>query len=410
MVLPTTREGLSRAALAVPSPEVPELAGRDEIDSDVTGGDRRDVMLDIGTARADSGEGLFGEGPVTAVKPIEALLKARISVYTHWLDRRYGYFRIEVERIAEEVLPVIPKDIALVQDCSASMTEQRLYFCRQGLLKCLAEIGPRDRYNVISFRDGAEMCFEDWQSPDAEAGRQAEQFIAGMWSGGNTDIFGSIEHLAELKRVPGRPMIALVISDGISTAGLTRSSDIIGEFTTRNDGVVSVFALGTAQTANAYLLDLLSYCNGGDAFVVTRGRWEIPEAIPRLLREVSRPVLSDVAFRFAADTAIEVYPRQTGNLYLDRPMVIHGRYPRGQERVVFQAMGRTGAVDCDMVFDLPLDRGAEAGDRSIRAEWAKQKVYDLIGRYAREGDAAVLGELHDTAQTYRIEVPYKDRL
>jgi hypothetical protein len=359
--------------------------------------------------RAESGATLFSETPaqITSLRPIESLLSAEVTVYETLRDWRYGYFRIEIRRIGPEALPVLPKDVLLVQDCSASMAEQRLYFCRQGLARCLEQIGPQDRFAVVGFRDKVEKCFDGWAENNATNRARASAFIGGMVSAGETDIFGSIQSLLDIKGSTRRPVVAVMVSDGQPTAGVVDSSDIIGKFSKLNDGAISVFAMGTVQTANAYLLDLLSYCNGGESLVVTKGRWDIPDSLAGLASQTARPVLNAVRFRFAEGGGCEVYPASTGNLYLDRPMALTGRYVRGTPGVVFQAVGRGLKADCDMIFNLDLSKARRTDDRGLRETWASQKIYHLIGQHARTGDPKTLEEIRATARAYGLRVPYR---
>ena len=168
-----------------------------------------------------------------------------------------------------------------------------------------------------------------------------------------------------------------------------------------------MFAIGTCQTANAYLLDLLSYGNRGDATIVESGRWDIPAVMESKMREVSRPVLSDVGCRFSGDAGIEVYPVQSSNLYLDRGLVLYGRYPVTAANLVFQAVGQAGDVRCDMIFQVNLREARKSDDKAIRLNWASQKIYNLISRYARQRDPAVLDEMVETSDGYRVRIPYR---
>ena len=342
---------------------------------------------------------------VTGALPLERLLKAEVQTYSTVKDLRYIYCRIEIKRLGPEILPVLPKDFALVQDCSASMTEQKLHFCREGLIRCLGRVGPEDRFNVFRFRDSAERCFPDWVKASAANVEQARRFIDDMRSEGNTDIYDSIRGLLSLPRTPGRPVIAMIASDGIPTVGQTDDSRIIAEFSRDNAGAVSVFTYGTISGANAYLLDLLSYCNRGDSQIETRGRWEIPDSLAARAEQVARPVLMDLQFRFARAGGIEAYPTLTSNLYLDRPLVIFCRCPRGTRRLVFQAVGAAGTKKCDMVFDVNLDR-APAGKPQIREDWAWQKVYQSIADYTRTKDPGAIREIQATTRTYGLELPF----
>jgi len=411
VVLPVDTEKMKVAGL----PGMRETEGAEPSRADITakaqgGGvvsDQPDVL--IGDGKGGRPGGLFDERATNSTPYMEKYLAVEVHSYSSALDFKYRYLRIEIKRAGAEILPVIPKDVVLVQDSSNSMAEQRLHFCREGLARCLAELGPQDRFNVVRFSEKAESCFPDWSDNKPEAVEQAKKFIEETRPLGNTDILESIKDVLNQKRQPGRPVIALVITDGRSTTGTIDSSDIIGQFSKVNDGAMSVFAMGTVQTANTYLLDLLSYCNRGDAFVVTTGRWAIPDAVQRIGREFSRPVLSEIKFQFSHGSGAEVYPVLTSNLYLDRPLVMYGRIPKGSNRLVFQAVGKAMDRNRDMVLDLDLDKIAQSGDRNIRETWAKQKVYHLIGEFARRGDTAILSDIAATSQAYSLKIPYKGK-
>ena len=200
----------------------------------------------------------------------------------------------------------------------------------------------------------------------------------------------------------------MLVTDGQPTAGMTDSSNIIAEFSKLNEGRISVFALGTVQTANSYLLDLLSYCNRGDSHVVARGRWDIPDVLQTRMIGISRPVLSNVRFVFADDSLCEVYPVQTSNLYLDRPLVLYGRYRRESKNLVFQAVGAAYDAKCDMIFSVPLT-GTRRGEADIRKMWAKQKIYHLIAENARRTTPDILREIRETASHYNVRIPHRGR-
>jgi hypothetical protein len=360
----------------------------------------------------DSGTELFQETPdqITDAKPIEQMLTYRLETYRGLRDFRYGYFRLEIDRVGEQVLPHMPKDIVLVQDCSASLAEQRLYFCRRGLKQSLPMIGPEDRFNVASFKETLTPCFPDWATPSAANLSRAVGFIDGMKSGGNTDIDTSLRALLKLRRERGRPMVAVVITDGLANKGQTSSSQIISQFSRENAGEISVFTVGTFKSANTYLVDLLSYCNRGDVSIVRSGRWDIPDAIESIVGSVSRPVLGGLRLRLPADTGCELYPGQPTNLYLDRPLVLYGRYPKGENQLVIQALGNAGSLTCDTVFELAFTDDVKGRDKAIKSTWAKQKIYHLMGEYARTGDKDALKALHDTSHAYGEPVPYRQAL
>lgn len=344
---------------------------------------------------------------VTEYTPMETLLRASVSQYRPRDERDVTYLRIEIDRLGAEVLPVVPKDVVFVQDCSASMAEERLHFCREGLIEGLTSLGPQDRFNVLAFRESSSRCFPSWAPVNISSIEQARQFIGNMTSAGETDIFTSMQDVLALKRDPVRPLIVLLVTDGRSTTGLTQSSRIIGEFTKANDGAVSVFAMGTRKGADLYLLDLLSYCNRGTSEVAVSGRWSIPKVLKSLIHSTRRPVLANVRFRFDEGSRSEVHPELTSNLYEDRPLVLYVRCPASTGQVVFQARGEAGEAKCDMIFTLDLDGRVQPGDDSIRKAWARQRIYDLMGRHARQPDPELVTEIRRTSRDYKLPLPYQ---
>jgi len=346
---------------------------------------------------------------VNILKALEKHLKADVFVYQSPRGALYNYCRIEIKRRTTDLLPVLAKDLLLVQDGSASITEQKLHYCREGLLKSLDLLGPGDRFNVVEFRDSVVKCFDTWATVDTENLQRAREFIGRMESVGNTDIFDSLKDLLQFPRKPGRPVIMVVASDGDATTGITDHTRIIEAFSQANQGEVSVFTLGTFPGVNAYLLDLLSYRNRGDTYIVKTGRWDIPSVLESRVREVSRPVLSDVRFRFAGQTYCEAYPLLTANLYLDRPLVIYGRYLKGTRRLVFQATGQADDIRCDMVFDLDLAT-ALTGDEGVKNSWAWQRAYYLIGEHTRTKQPGIITELGRLGKAFNIKIPYMSEL
>ena len=380
--------------------------GRNISSSAGFGGLARDVPPPQATLREEPRK-LTDADRIPILKALEKYLKAEVYLYRTPMDPLYDYCRIEIKRRTAELLPVLAKDLLLVQDGSASITEQKLRFCREGMLKTLDLLAPGDRFNVVEFRDSVSRCFETWATVNPDTLKQAREFIGRMESVGNTDIFDSLKDFLATPRQSGRPVILMVVSDGVATAGLTDHSLIIEEFSQANRGAVSVFTVGTYPGVNAYLLDLLSYRNRGDTFVVKTGRWDIPDVIENRVREIGRPVLSDVRFRFSGQTYCEAYPVLTANLYMDRPLVLFGRVPRNTRKLLFQATGQAAEIKCDMVFDIDLAK-AQGGSSDIRTQWAWQRAYFLIGEHNRMKQPGILTELKALGKTYNIKIPYRN--
>jgi hypothetical protein len=317
------------------------------------------------------------------------------------------FFKLILQPRKEKALAVIPKDIIWVLDVSGSMTEERLTFCRRALIQALETMNPNDRFTVLAFRDSVFHAFPEWRALNPETIKKATSFIEGLRSFGTTDVLASLRSLMALPRDPGRPMIAMIISDGKPTTGMTQSSGIIAAFSQLNKGMVSVYSFGTHRSANAYLLDMLTYCNRGDSTIVKGNRWDIPENMSAVYLGFRNPILSDASIVFDAASNSEVYPRRTANLYLDHPLEVFGKCSATEKEVVFQIRGLAGDKGYDSIFRLPLAT-AIPGNSELKTHWASQKMFLLASLYSRntEDRARLLNTIQELSKNYNIPSLY----
>lgn len=340
---------------------------------------------------------------VTDVQPIEQLLAVDVSTYRA-TDEDALYFELAVSRAGTEGLPVLPKDVLLIQDCSESITRTKLDFFKEGILDYLRTLTTADRINLMRYSETPDLCFESWQPVTAESLDQAVRFTGAMRARGQTDLFTPLQQVLRLHQPGGRPMIAVLMTDGRPTMGAVDSSDIIARFSRLNDGRISVFTVGAGDRVNTFLLDLLGHNNRGGSWIMPL-REQIPAAVRRAARELSRPVLANLDYRFSGDSEAEVYPGSLTHLYLDRPLRLVGRAPLSQKSAVLQIIGDSGPARRDMVFALDLAAARDGGE-GLRREWVAQKIYKLINDHLASGRAETLGEIRDLSIRHNVPLPY----
>ena len=348
---------------------------------------------------------------VAPAKPIENVLKTTVTVYAPRKPDGYTYFRVDVERKTETVLPVIPRDILLVQDASASLSMERLHFCQEAFHGIINGLKPTDRFNVIKFNTANTYCFDKtWKSPDPATRQQATAFVDAIQSEGNTDIYNAVHGVLDMPRSNERVMIVILASDGRATAGdIRRDSEIIGQFSKLNDGKVSVFDIGVSKSSNEFLLSMLSFCNRGGAAAIASDRFEIKKTVEGLYSTIGNPVLSDIRFMFDTASRANVSPAMTTHLYLDRPMQLFGRVPDTIKEVSFQARGLSNGKKYDMVFTLDLE-AAENGDKTLITKCATEQMYDYVSEYSRATSSKLIYEMDKLGREYDITIPFKERL
>lgn len=338
------------------------------------------------------------------VQPVEDYLNLATRVFRAADEPQYLYFEVQITRRSEATLPVLPKDMLLLQDCSESMTPWKLAECKRGLIRWLDQLNQGDRFNLLAFRENTTRCFPEWELFTPASKAKALAFIDGLRAQGSTDVYASLQEAMKLGFETGRPVVVALITDGRPTAGITESSVILEKFTQANGGALSVFALGGGQRVNRFLLDLLSYRNRGDSLVVENTD-QIPYAMERWAGETRRPVLSDLSYQFSGAATDSVYPASLTHLFLDRPLTLYGRIPADHPSAAFQIVGRSGDAVRDMVFPLDL-AAAEKGSDTIRQRWAWHRVYAWIGSYALSPDERKREEIQRLAKRYGLVLPY----
>lgn len=353
----------------------------------------------------------FGEKPssISEFKPVDSRLAARTTVFSPAKPDGRKYFAIEILPRSQDVLPIVPKDIVFVQDASNSLSDQRLYFCKKGLIESLKFVAPADRFNIVSFRENATFCFANgWARPTPENLNTATTFINSLSASGNTDLFSSLKSLMSLPRDPKRPLIVFVITDGVANKGLTTYTKIIGEFSKLNDNM-SLFVVGTKEKLNTYLLDMISFCNRGTKEIVTSGRWDIPSKIQNFVKSYSCPVLGRVGLSSDALSHAEIFPLPSANLYANKTLIYFGSCPEDVNQVVLQVRGEGGETKSDCIFQIDL-ANAPVGTSAIQKEWTIRKMYTLMGAYARDPKPATLAAIRDLSLASGLPIPYQSEL
>jgi len=357
------------------------------------------------TERLQEQAELLDEKPadVTDLDPIESLLAVELLTYPAE-DENALYFEISIARSGVEALPVLPKDILIIQDCSESMTRTKLDYFKDGIVDYLRTLTTVDRVNMMRYSDSPTLCFEDWQPVTSESLMDAVHFTDAMRARGQTDLFSPLQQVLKIPRSKGRPLIAVLMTDGRPTMGTVDSSDIIARFSKANKGRISMFTVGAGERVNTFLLDLLGHNNRGGSWIMPL-REQIPDTVKRAARELSRPVLANLDYRFSADSTAEVYPGTLTHLYLDRPLRLVGRCPMGQETAVLQIIGESGPQKRDMVFALDLTE-AEDGGEGLRREWVAQKIYKLINDHMVSGRDETVQEIRELSRRHNVPLPF----
>lgn len=340
---------------------------------------------------------------ITPFEAVESLLRLETRVYNDPEDPTSRYFKIQLLPNGIDKLPVLPRDIVYLVDCSASMTERKLRLATFGINLSLENLSERDHVNVIAFRDEAEVLSEKGLKANVFGKAKVRTFLSSLHSHGQTDVFASLNALQSLPKDPERPMLSMLVTDGLPTTGVVNSDEIIDSFSRINQGRISMFSMGGGGRVNRLLLDFLSFRNRGSSLVTPRAE-DLPGMIIQASEEIRQPVLMNLHYTFTGSQESEVYPESLSHLYLDRPLILIGRVPREEKRIAFQIIGESANGNHDIVYTIDLDEVPE-GSASLRQEWAWQALLDRLSKSIVNPDSIVRNEMEALIENFDLVVP-----
>ncbi len=339
-------------------------------------------------------------------RAIDDRLSLALCVYEHPKDPTHRYFRLDILRRPESSLPIMAKDVVFIQDISGSIKAWRLRACKEAIKAALFRtLRNGDRFNLFAFRDNTLTPARGWLTFDTATRERAETFVSSLRALGNTDLFLLLQDLFTLPNDPNRPLIAVIITDGEPTTGITETTRIIGEFSRLNQGRIAVYTFGV-KPRNPYFLDMLCYANRGESTTASGDLERLAEELTPVFESIRNPVMKDLSLSFDANSGGEVHPRHLTNLYADRTLTVFGRMPKTTQNVTCQLRGVSATAPYDAVFTFNINEATPAR-LDLRKAWAERAMFDLLAEYAENPSAALLERIETFSRTYDVPNPYR---
>lgn len=336
---------------------------------------------------------------------MDELVDIQISTIKNKKDGK-GYFEIVVSTKKDVKTNVLPKDVTFVLDASSSITQRKLDLNVRGVSQALNLLQPTDRFNIVLFRDNPVFFSPQRRPATPEAIAEAQKFIRRLEAVGRTDVYAALSAVIADPPRTGVPGIILVLTDGRPTTGLQDSRSIINQVSDNNRNGNTIFAFGSGNTVNRYLMDLLAYRNRGDAKVEPRIE-RTSDAFLTFFEQLRDPVLIDIQTNYSQIDPSEVFPSAMPDFYLKWPVRVYGRFnPDRDKEVVMRIAGRALDRRKELIFKARLDT-APAGDPGIPGKWAFAKAYYLINEIARVGERPeLLRTLQELREQYGVKTVY----
>ena len=308
-----------------------------------------------------------------------------------------GYFALALPAPPMSDSAVAPKDVTLVLDRSGSMSGAPLAQAKTAAANVVRRLGDKDRVNVISFDDEVYPLFERPRMADAKTRERAIAFIDRLTDGGGTDLALALQTALGSQETGDRPRVVLFLTDGQSDSRSTLQAAAADQ----NDA--RIFTVGLGQGVNRPLLSRLSAEKRGRFTYIARAS-DIERDVGTLYRQISRPLLVDVALKMSGVRALRMYPRSLPDLFVEDELLITGRLV-GTGPATFTL---TGKVDGKPVsYSARAQVGNSVARPWVGKLWAQSRVDHLLEEIALTGGNQELeNEVIELALAYNFVTKY----
>ncbi len=271
-----------------------------------------------------------------------------------------------------------------------------------------------DLFNVVVYDDHVESFRPELQRFSDDSRSTALGFINGINAGGSTNIDEALNvALKQMHRGADAPYIVF-LTDGLPTAGETNEMKIVDHVKQWNRDSVRIVCFGVGYDVNSRLLDRLSRANHGQSEYV-RPDQNIEEAVSRLYRKISSPVLTGMTVDYRIDGVTvadgepvnRVYPAGPIDLFRGEQVVLVGRYRKpGHGKIVLR--GKVDKQDQTFEFDVNFaGKNESLQNRFAEKLWAARRIGEIIDLLDLNGqNQELIEELVHLSQRHGILTPY----
>jgi len=257
----------------------------------------RDEVLRRAYDRQREKRGLSVDAPVGL-----ALLQSRTEAFPLDVPQMFyvlvdiqPYTGVEKETMRQHL------NVALVVDCSTSMSGVRMQNVKVAAADLVEGLGPQDRLALVAFSDRAEVLAPAHLLDDPRIFKSA---LAALTASGGTEIYqGLLAGLEEVRRyaTPETVNHVILLTDGRTYGDETRAlTEARRAFT---EGI-SISAFGIGEDWNDEFLDELARCAGGVSRYI-RAPSDVRAALKRQIQGLSSTLLKNVTLE--VNTAPYVY-------------------------------------------------------------------------------------------------------
>ncbi len=308
--------------------------------------------------------------------------RVKTALMTH-RDERGGFFTLLAYPPAElESLERAPMEMIFVLDCSGSMNGAPIKKAKTAISRAMKKLRPDDTFQIIRFSNNASQLGPSPVLATAQNVERGLSYLDGLSGSGGTMMIEGIRAALDFPHDERRLRFVCFMTDGY----IGNEAQILGAVHEKL-GESRIFSFGVGSSPNRFLMNRMAKLGmGAVAYVGLNDN--AGEVMDLFFDRISHPALSNLYVDWGSMEVTDVYPRRTPDLFVDRPIMLTGRF-NGNEPTTIRLRGRAGGEFRDVLIEVD-PRECEGRHKGIPNVWARTKIADLADEatYAMSVDPA----------------------
>lgn len=331
----------------------------------------------------------------------------RAGMVTH-VDQRGGFFSMLITPPDDlKYLKRDPVEFVFVIDTSGSMSGSSLELAKGAVESALRHLRPEDSFQVVQFAESARAMSPrplaaSWESID-----RGIAFTRGLSAGGGTMMITPMRETLDMPTDWKRRRFVCFLTDGF----IGNESEVLGELRGKL-GEARVFSIGIGNAPNRTLLNAMARLGRGASAYLSEGD-NAAEVMDLFMQRVCAASMSNLKIDFGGLEVSEVYPSKLPDLYVDRPILVTGRF-KGSGATTVKITGKMGERGEKHSILVPVDTNSTRGQaRGLPMVWARQRIAELDDRSKSAGSGTQTtgwntnqGEIKDIALRFGLVSAY----
>ncbi len=324
--------------------------------------------------------------------------RMKTAFLTNTSDRG-SHFALVLQPPAELAsLPRMPREMVFVLDCSGSMRGWPMQKAKEAMRRCLKKLALDDTFQVIRFSSNASALGNAPLPATPANVRRGLEFVEGLSGSGGTQMIEGIKAALDFPHDSSRLRIVSFMTDGY----IGNESQILAAIHEKL-GDARIFSFGVGKSVNRYLLESMARMGKGAVAFIGMGDGSA-DAVDLFYERASRPAMTDITIDWGTMKVDSVYPRNTPDLFVGRPVIVTGRC-RGSGSNTIRVSGRSGAGEQAFAMDVDLD-APEAQHPGITKVWARKRLAELAAHMTHEPSKEVQDEMTGLSLDYSVQCRY----